>query len=100
MVAWFRQRVAVSIRKLERFMRVRLVLRHLQICFLHFPLAQLPRLGISRRLWGLLGILCAGRLFGREFYGTVLRMFSLCTNIWFVNISATRDSVRTTMSAV
>ena len=61
-----------SVCKLERFMRVRLVLRRLHLRYLHYRLA---RLSISWILWrsrGLLRILCACCLFGREFYGAVL----------------------------
>ena len=61
-----------SVRKLERFMRVRLVLRRIHVRYLHSPLARIPQLGISWRSRDLFRILCAGFLFGREFYGTVL----------------------------
>ena len=43
LVTWFRQRVACcgqSVRKLERFMRVWLVLRRLHLRYLHFPLVR------------------------------------------------------------
>ena len=56
-----------SVRKLERFLHTRLVLRRLHLWYLHSPLARLSQLGISWRLRGLLSLLCAGCLCGREF---------------------------------
>ena len=57
-----------SVRKLERFIRVRLVLRRLHLHYLHSPLARLSQLGISwRYFFGSVGC-----WLGREFYGTVL----------------------------
>ena len=41
-----------SVPKLERFMRVRLVLRRLHLRYLHFPLARLSYLGFFWRLRG------------------------------------------------
>ena len=61
-----------SVRWLERFIRVRLVLRRLHLCYLQSLFAQLSQLGISWRLWGLRILLCAGCLVGKEFYGVVL----------------------------
>ena len=53
-------------------MRVRLVLRHPHLCYLHSPLARISQLGISWRLRGPLSLLRAGRLFAKEFYDTDL----------------------------
>ena len=67
------------VRKLERFVRIRLVLRRLPLRYLHSPLVRLLQVGISWRLRGLLRLLCAGCLFGRQLSGTVLnaRVFPL-----------------------
>ena len=51
-----------SVPKLERFMRVRLVLRRLHLRYLQSPLARLSQLGILWRLRGLLRF-CVRRLF-------------------------------------
>ena len=61
-----------SVRKLERFMPVRLVLRRLHLRYLHSPLARLSLLGISWRLRGFLSFCWALVVCLVEFHGTVL----------------------------
>ena len=60
-----------SVRKLERFMHVRLDLRRLHLHYLPSPLARLSRDYLSRGSHGDGGVSlyfwCAGCLFGREF---------------------------------
>ena len=61
-----------GVRKLERFMRERLVLRRLHLRYLHSPRARLSLLGISWRLRGFLSFCWAPVVCLVEFYGTVL----------------------------
>ena len=62
----------LSVHRLERFMGVRLGLWRLHLRYIHYPLARLSQLGISWQLRGLLRLLCAGCLVGREYFGTII----------------------------
>ena len=60
------------------------------------PSCTIISAGYVLAMWGVLSLLCAGRLFGREFtvwFSTPV--FSLCTIIWFVGINSLAWDVST-----